>query len=280
METASALKPESCLYLYAVVSTVPEDLNEIPCVEGQSHLFAVQSGGLNCIASNVPAAEYCRQVHESPSKQLEWITPRALRHDEIVRHLYSVTTTVPFKFGTLCATPAHLHQILDKYRGSFLDLLDRFQGREEWTVKAYVDQGLIAEQVEKDPQLLALFETQTGQLQGHAYFLQKKREKLAAALADDLIASLADGIHARLQKLTEHILSGSSSFEKPLQPMRSIFNAALLIEKGHFHSLEENLAQIESDYAEYLLMTEISGPWPPYSFTTDLEGFDNEIPAA
>lgn len=280
METASALKPESCLYLYAVVSEVPGDLNVITGVEEDSHLFAIHSDSLSCIVSNVPASEYCHPCHENPSKQLEWITPRALRHDEIVRHLHSLTTTVPFKFGTLCATSRQLQEILDKFRGSFLDLLDRFKGREEWTVKAYVDGALIAQEVERDPQLRALAENQASQSQGHAYFLQKKKEKLATTLADELIASIADGIQARLQKFTEHIVNGISCSEMPAQPLRSVFNAALLIDKDCFTSLEKVLARVESDYAEYLLVTEISGPWPPYSFSTDLEGFANEMPAA
>lgn len=276
METGSALKPETCLYLYAVVSRVPENLNEIGAIEAGSNLFAVRSNGFSCIVSSVPASVYCHQTHETPAQQLEWITQRALRHDEIVRHLHCVTTTVPFKFGTLCATPAELHGILDKFQRTFAVLLDRFQAREEWGVKAYMDEAIISRHVADDPQVMALSQGHFQQSPGHAYFLQKKREKLIAALEQEFIGSLSDEIRTRLQEFTDCIVDSGSSLELPGKSLRLVLTAALLIDKEHRAALEAALAQIESDYAGYLLVTELSGPWPPYSFSADVEGLPNK----
>src|SRR5438552_2036997 len=52
-------------------------------------------------------------------------------------------------------------------------------------------------------------------------------------------------------------------------------SAAVLLEKSRFEALEAILEQLESEYACYLLSAEISGPWPPYSFSTDLDRFQN-----
>jgi len=277
LETASILKPTSCLYLYGVVSAAPAGLEEICGIENQSSLFVIESEGLGCVVSHVPASEYTQRRNENPSAQLEWLTPRALRHDEILRHLSSLTTVVPFKFGTLSANIGHVQEILEKFQQPFRFLLDQFKDREEWTVKVYAEEALVRQHIEcNDPELMGTDDVHSNQSEGHAYFLKKKREMLAANLTAELIAALGDDIHGRLQPCAEQMVCSTPCAGTPMKAHLA-FSAALLVGRDRFAIVQEMLAKIESDYSGYSLLTELSGPWPPYSFTADLEQFQEPV---
>ncbi len=55
----------------------------------------------------------------------------------------------------------------------------------------------------------------------------------------------------------------------------TVLSAAILVDRNRLESLEVILGQIESECSRYGLATELSGPWPPYSFSTDLHSFQN-----
>ena len=284
MQTKTALNGERCLYLYGVVASHSIEPNRLRTVEDASGVFLVHTGNLACVASSVRVADYRDQSQDIPPNQpknqlgncLEWLAPRVMRHHEMIRNLHEITTVVPFKFGTLCASASQAQEILQQLRQPLTRLLGHFDGREEWGVRVVVDQAATMRSIEEmAPELIALRKSAAEQSPGEVYFLQKRRQKLAAALVQELVFSLSDNIEQRLEKCAVQIVRNASVAGERDKSKLAVLSAAILINRNRLESLEAILEQVESECSRYGLATELSGPWPPYSFSTDLHSFQN-----
>ncbi len=124
MQTKTALNGETCLYLYGVVASHSIEPSRLRAVEDAPGVFLVHAGNLACVASKVSVADYRDRPRDTPPNQpknqlgdhLEWLAPRVMRHHEMVRNLHEITTIVPFKFGTLCASASQVQEILQQLR--------------------------------------------------------------------------------------------------------------------------------------------------------------------
>ena len=280
MQTKFTLTGETCVYLYGIVasrSLGPQGLEDmLHGIEDASGMFLIEAGNLACVAVCVQSSEYRDRLREDASNQLAWLGPRALRHHEILRNLHEITTVVPFKFGTLCESTGEVQHILQQLQEPFTRLLKHFEGREEWAVRVFVDESATMRHLEEtNSQLIGLRVSGPDSSPGEAYFLQKRRQKLAADLVNELIFSLGEGIEQRLVKSAVQIVRNTAAANECDRSKVAALSAAVLLEKSRFEALEAILEQLESEYACYLLSAEISGPWPPYSFSTDLDRFQN-----
>jgi len=284
LQTKPALNGETCLYLYGVVASHSIEPSRLRAVEDASGVFLVHAGNLACVASSVRVADYRDRPRDTPPNQpknqlgnhLEWLVPRAMRHHEVLRGLHQVTTVVPFKFGTLYASASQVQEILQQLRQPLTHLLGRLEGREEWILRVLVDQATTMKQIEEAvPELIALGKSTADQSPGEVYFLQERRQKLAAALVQELVFSLSDHIEQRLEKCAVQIVRNASAASECDKSKLTVLSAAILVDRNRLESLEAILEQVESECSRYGLTTELSGPWPPYSFSTDLHSFQN-----
>src|SRR5579884_2922991 len=184
LETITA--DTGAFYIYGVVSGALPDPCEVEGIETGSGVFLIGSAELACVVSNVSAAEYRNQAHKDDSARLAWISPRALRHNEILCYLQKYTTIIPFKFGTLCSSVDDVQKILQTFRQIFTNLLQKFRGREEWALNVYLDKSKVTQHLQElHPQLLDFNESAINCSPGEAYFLKKKRQKLIAKLTEE-----------------------------------------------------------------------------------------------
>src|SRR5919112_1433925 len=123
------LNGDTVLYLYGFVPSAV-DVSGVPAVEQGSEAFLVRHDEIACAASAVPPAAYRRPPEEStPAEQLEWVTPRAWRHHEVVRRLHHAAAVVPLKFGTLCPGVGEASALLRDHYDSIRGLLAGFRGK-------------------------------------------------------------------------------------------------------------------------------------------------------
>ncbi len=259
METAASLTRDSVLYLYGFVAA-RADLSGLPAVEQGADLFLVEAAGVACAVSVVPADAYQRPSGTmTAAEQLEWVTPRAWRHHEVLRRLHLARTVVPLKFGTLCQDTRQLEAMLVKLRVAVSDLLQHFEHRDEWTLKIGHDADALSLSLQsREPGLLALQAEASRLPDGRAYFVRKKLQRATADLAAARITSLEHEVRARVAELGIEI-----------GPLRDDHGQVpLLVERHRFAALEATLAQLEDEYTSLHVSFELVGPWPPYSFTS------------
>lgn len=269
MEAERPVAAGNWLYLYGIVRRSDLDLAGVKGIEGGADVFLVRGGELACAVSPVSRAEYNQETLTARAQQLDWIAPRAVRHQQVVHRLLATGAVIPLKFGTLCSTGDDVRDILFLARQEpWLRLLEFLQGREEWGVRIYADANLTRQALEQE---CSATDGVRPASPGEAYFLKKKRQKLASERMIAHIAALDDQIYGRLAPCAVDARKGSCQ-GSPAEPSRlSVLNAALLMEQDRSAALEEIAGQLEADYGEYGMVVELTGPWAPYSFCGGLD---------
>jgi hypothetical protein len=261
------------LYLYGVVRCSAIDLSRVAGVEGGCDVSLVCDGELACAASPVSHADYSREAVNAPAEQLNWLAPRAIRHQEVVHCLRQTGAVVPVRFGTLCPTVEDVRQVLRERHQPLLELLAFLQDREEWGVKAFANPDLTGETMEQDG---CTADELPPASPGKAYFMKKRRQKLAQERTILRIAELDGEIYERLLPCAVEARKRRCQDASPGASQVPVLNAALLVDQDKLAALTEVIGRVEADYRRYGVTVELSGPWAPYSFCGDL----GQMPAA
>lgn len=255
------------LYLYGIVRRSALDLAGVQGVEEGDAVWLVEDGELACAVSAVSRADYSQEALNTRADQLDWLAPRAVRHQQVVHYLQQAGAVVPLRFGTLCATDDDLRRILQARRGPLLQLLAFLQSREEWGVKVFADPDLIGRAIEPDGR--ASGETPPVS-PGGAYFLRKKQQQLAEERTMARLGELDGEIYERLLPWAVDVRRRQSQYPPPDPSRAPVLNLALLVDRDKSAALAELVGRLEADYRSCGVTAELSGPWAPYSFCTGL----------
>jgi hypothetical protein len=255
--------PVDWLYLYGIVRRQDLDLSAVAGVESGRAVRLVEDGELACAVSFVPSADYRQEAIGAHGEQLDWLAPRAIRHQQVIDYLRQAGTVVPLRFGTLCAAAGDVRHILEARRDLLLRLLTSFEGRDEWGVKIHVNADLIGQAIESDAA-----DPAPAASEGAAYFLRKKRQKLAQERTTVRLAELDAEIYALLLPCAVEGRKRTCQNSDPPQVL--VLNAALLVDRDQASALAEAVGRLEAQYQNYGLAAELSGPWAPYNFCGDL----------
>jgi hypothetical protein len=261
METP--LISETALYLYGIVAN-PAPLPSCDAVEDGTTIDVIAGDGAACVVSPVPACNYAAAATGgNAAEQLQWVTPRAWRHHDVVRKLHLTTTVIPLKFGTLCASADDVRRLLRRCAEPIGALLHRFQDRDEWTLSIRFDRARVIERFEReDPELSALCERERLLPQGRAYFVRKQRQQHTDALVGSELAATTAVVYARISGLVD----GWREEKNAAAP-----SATLLVERARVDELTACLAAMEHEHASNALELELRGPWAPYSFVDEID---------
>ena len=106
---------------------------------------------------------------------------------------------------------------------------------------------------------------------GRAYFVRKRRDRLAADLLASRLAAFELAIDDSLARLGVDIGWPEQRRETTAGAEAAVARKPLLVARDSFPALEDRLAAIEVEHAALHLQFELAGPLPPYSFTGDLD---------
>lgn len=260
------------LYLYclALNSRLPATLTGTG-LDGQSPLKVAEYRDLAAILSIVPLEDFCGPVAEERMRDLTWVGPRVIRHQDVVAEVMRHSPVLPASFGTIFSSEASLTEVLRRHYNTVAGFLERIMDKEEWAVKGMLDQAGAKEKLfslkltEEADRLGALSP-------GKRYF---QEQRLRAGCDRDLQRWLKDvsqelwadllyfSTEVRERRLLSREASGSDH--------DMIWNWAFLLPKTAVPGFLDRLRQAKAQWAHCGLSLECTGPWPPYSFTPALD---------
>ncbi|WP_330276087.1 GvpL/GvpF family gas vesicle protein [Lentzea sp. NBC_00516] len=217
------------LYAYAITRDRRIDL------EGP---WLISHRGLALVVAEVDLDRFTGLECDEPDED----SPLAVlvrEHDAVVRTVFRHEPVLPLRFGTVLDGADAAVRLLSARYVEALAWLDRVEGRREWGVRV---RGAGHEPVNLDG------------VSGTAYLLQRRARLAAAENARRDAAAVHQELALRAAESTFRDLAGDLLLE-----------AAYLVDTG---SEDDFQAEVHRLTGELGLSAEITGPWPPYSFTT------------
>jgi len=250
------------LYLYCVVRDgAPLELAP------DAELFAHAYGGLSAVCSWATITEWSGPQAEERMRDLQWLTPKVMRHEAVIEAAMRVSPVLPARLGTLFSSMDALERFLAAHHAAIAGFLTDTEDKQEWAVKGILDRARASEWLASA--MTAADDTSGA---GGAGYLRARRARVTAAREINQWAART------LEPIVEELRSYAAAWYQrapgaqsdPAQP-QPILNLAFLVERENLAAFRRCVEGAAREHRAHGLELAMSGPWPPYSFCPTLE---------
>ncbi|WP_328393135.1 GvpL/GvpF family gas vesicle protein [Streptomyces sp. NBC_00390] len=250
-------------YVYAVTlpfgTALPQDVRGV----GGARPQLLIHDGLTAVVSAVPAEDFHGEALRAHLEDLDWLTATARGHEAVIGALAQVTTPLPLRLATVCHDHDGVRRLLDSGREQFVRSLDRLDGRVEWGVKVYADDG--AAEAPRDDRASG-----DAPANGRDYLRQRLRRREAGQSRWSEAVTLSHTLHAKLTRLAEAgLVHHPQDARLPGVPRGNVLNAAYLVPRERSEAFVAEVGRLAP--AGRGVRLELTGPWAPYSFAREVD---------
>jgi len=264
--------PESpfAIYLFCLARPQVELESRGGGLDDGSPLLSWQFRDVVAIVSKVGMEEFCGPEAASRMQDLAWVGPRACRHEAVVEMAMRYSPVLPARFATLFSSLESMEEFLQKHHASICRFLDRVAGKDEWAVKGMLDRKKAKEAIFSAS--LARQKQDLSCLSPGMRYLREQR--VLAGLEEELNRWLEE----TCQGVLEDLRQAEATFQRrPVLPLSAekgdkemVLNCAFLVPRNGAENFRRRIQKVNGSHAERGLLFELSGPWPPYSFSSSL----------
>ena len=258
------------IYLYCVGSSSLLQSVNGPGIDEEYPLLLFLYRELAAIVSMVKLSEFYGPSAGSRMEELQWIGPRAWRHQNIVEEIMQSSPVFPLHFGTIFHSFDSLQERLGRHHDEILRFLHHVSGKKEWAVK-----GLISLESAREAlcsQKLTEAAASLSSSPGTRHF-QEQRLRLAADRSlNQWLQDLSEGVSKDLEVMGIEIRVRKIFPRGLLEDDRDMFlNWAALVPEALTRDVCARLDRANAEYSQFDVSFSVRGPWPPYSFCPALE---------
>lgn len=264
-------KGQQSLYVYGFTWAGAVERFSVPGVSGAADVRTLKLGNLAAIYSPLSMEEFLGPEGADHTQDLEWVAPRAVRHERVLEEVMQSSPVLPVSFGAIFSSPRALSEAVDAHRQEISRFLDDIADKEEWAVKVYANAQRLRAHLERAPEFRQRLQ-HLPETPGARYFHEKKLQREldvrsrneGQSLAAHIREELAPGaISVKPLRLADRGISGRQD--------DMVLNSAFLVHSGQVQRFTQRLQQLAARYQPQGLTVEATGPWPPYSFCPSLE---------
>ena len=239
------------LYVYGVVETgsLTGAIGTTGVGGEAPMLFAVD--GLTAIVCGIDVSEFEGETLERNVSSPEWLEWKVRAHESVLEDVLQRAAVVPMRFGSIFSSPDGLRSMLTEHAEALRAALDRVRGRTEWGVKLHCDASRLAGSiagVSSEPP------------SGRGYLMKKKAELEASTRASEAAAAIASETHDALAEVADEAVRSASRANE-------VLNGAYLVRDGEREAFMRRVEELQQRHADAFAF-EVTGPWPPYNFTS------------
>lgn len=240
-------------------------------LDRDSPLFKEDLSNVSALLCEVSLDEFSGPSAETRLQDLAWIGPRAVRHGEVIERIMQYSPVLPARFGTLFSSIDSLRRLLESNLEQINGFLDWVTDKNEWAVKvllsrAEVMERLVSEKFANQSEVLASMS------QGMRYF---KERQIAAAVENEIGSWMKATLKAASTEFTETAADWRKREivfrAQEGSELETVANWAFLVDRTNEEEFKRRVDRANSDRNALGLSFQLSGPWPPYSFTPALE---------
>lgn len=262
---------QKAIYLFCVARSDLLQAVEGRGVDGQNPLFLQSFLDIVAVVSLISLEEFLGPLAESRMQDLSWVGPRACRHEEVVEEAMRHSPVLPLRLGTIFSSLESLEKRLQEYHGAISEFLAQVMDKEEWAVKGLLDRAKAKEEIL--PIILAKEAGRLASLSPGMRYFQEQRilagvEKELNSWLREVCKGVANDLSQYAQDFCERrVLSREATGEN----WEMLLNWAFLVPRSTVVDFQARVDRANADHARRGLAFELSGPWPPYSFSPSLQ---------
>jgi hypothetical protein len=258
------------VWTYAITDYSGGELPPLTGVAG-TKVRTATAAGLTVLVSDVALAEFGEVALRRNLENLAWLEEVARAHHQVIEAAARLFPVLPARLATIYSSDAAMAAVLGARAGHVHAALRRVGGRVEWGVKVYA----APEDDRREPVPASMAGGESagrgagrGEGAGLAYLKRRRAQLTAARESRSSALAAAQAVHSRLSR---HAVQArlyppqSAQLSGARAPM--LLNAAYLIEANGGSGFASAVADAATAHPE--LRLELTGPWPPYSFTGD-----------
>ena len=265
---------ETGLYLYCIREKCNETIKVLKTMSGDEKVQILPFLDLEAVISEVSIEEFSsEEIQKKAEEDLEWIKGKAQIHEEIIEQAMRTSGSViipviPMQFGVIFKTREKLQETIYNNLENFRKSLEFLAGRQEWGVKAFLDQKVFEGFIENEnEELLAKKREAKALPKGLSFFAKKKvastideiKEKELDQIINEIYESLAEsGVSLHKAKILEKDFT--------LMTEEMILNGFYLIEESRLNEFKGKAEEFREKFNLQGIKIEMSGPWPSYHF--------------
>lgn len=245
------------LYVYGIVdSDALAGPVDTAGVDGSRGIALLVVRNLAAVVGEVEVGEFEGDALEQNVARPGWLEEKVRAHESVLEELVNTTTVVPMRFGSIFSSAGALTRMLLDRAGALEAALDRVRGRSEWGVKLHWDVGGVH---------AAMAQGAGPSLSGRDYLMRKSEQQKARDSALRTAAAIGLDVHTALSEVadaaTQMAIRGGQSGSLAL------LNGAYLVRDGKRDVFMRRVEDLQETYGgDYIF--EVTGPWPPYNFTS------------
>jgi len=265
------------LYLYCI----REKTEGVPAISTKGinvkgDVFTLAHREVEAVVSNISLEEFAsEEIQKKAREDLNWIKERAIAHERVIEEAMrkndKFLSVIPMRFGAIFKEKAGLEETLNKDYSRIKEALDRVRGKQEWSVKVYLKDRKIFEQVvrekneaikEKEKEIASLSE-------GIAFFMEEELKEVISREADKELNNITEVLFKKLGRQSVDSVKGKilgRELTGRREPM--VLNSAFLIPEGKIVNFKEEAEELDQEIETKGFYLEYSGPWPPFNFAS------------
>ncbi|HEU0168356.1 MAG TPA: GvpL/GvpF family gas vesicle protein [Chloroflexota bacterium] len=259
------------LYLYCLLpADTPADVVGITGIDGRA-VRLERVAGFTAAVSEV-GEDFAEGTLNERIRDLDWLSPRAVQHHEVVDALYTQTKHVlPLSFGAIFRDPASLAERLTQQRRQLAATLEDLCGKEEWNLKLVRDEGVFFPALrEHSPELRSLTAAVSTEAPGKAFMLRKKQQAAEGGEARRVTAEVRERVFKELAAYAAKTHRDALVAPAEGSDVRLELRASYLVQETAAVGLKNASERLSIEYAPLGFRLELTGPWPPFTFAGSL----------
>jgi hypothetical protein len=269
--SAQAIAPPTGVYLFCLAGPAALGVTlEGAGIDGR-HLVETKSmGDIVAVVSETELDEFMEPEGDGRMRTVEWLAPRAIRHEQVVEQVAASGPVLPVRLGTVFSSEVKLADAIARHHDGIVEFFERVRGREEWAVQGFLrrDQAVDA----RFRAALASLPPAPPRSSGIRYMQERRLKAEAEAGLQAWLRETARRLWSELGTVASSAVERTvlpPTAEQPLGEM--VFNWALLIPGEQVSRLHRTLARFGDELVDSGLSLRESGAWPPYSFAPALD---------
>lgn len=193
------LRAGEAIYFFALAGA--PSLPEVDgAVEGltDAPVRCIACGDWTAVVDRVDRANWAGEDAEDNLQSIEWVGPRAVRHEEVIEAVMEQAPVFPARFGTLFSSVEQLVRRIASRQDALQAYFERVAGCREWTLRGHLEREVAQE---------ALAEPDDGSetRPGTAYLKKQKRVQDARGDVEAWLDEVAARLDRRLAPSTKEI---------------------------------------------------------------------------